>query len=69
MCFGYVQRRASPVIADEDHRSPPFLRFFAQPISSLKTPGGDLMDQCSKRHDIPAALQATPPTSRGTIYS
>jgi hypothetical protein len=33
---------------------------------SPRTPGGNLMDQCSK-HDTPSALQATSPTSRGTI--
>ena len=27
-----------------------------QPISSRRTPGGGLMDQCSHRHDIPSAL-------------
>jgi len=27
------------------------------------------MDQCSQRHDIPSALQATSPTGRGTLYS
>src|ERR1700758_3287300 len=58
-----------PVIADEDHRSQPLSLVLAQPVSSLRQPGGDLMDQCSKRHDIPSALQATPPTGRGTLYS
>jgi hypothetical protein len=55
-----------PVITNEDHQSPPFLNPAAdQPVSSPRTPGGELMDQCSDRHDIP--LQATPPTGRGTI--
>jgi hypothetical protein len=57
-----------PVVADEDHRSPPFPSVLAQPISSLRTPGGDLMDQCSAaRHPISAT--GDPPTGRGTIYS
>jgi hypothetical protein len=34
---------------------------------SPRTPSGELMDQCSDRHDIPTALQATSPTGRGTI--
>jgi hypothetical protein len=34
--------------------------------SSRRTPGGNLMDQCSK-HDTPSALQMTSPTNRGTI--
>ena len=34
-----------------------------------ETPGGDLMDQCSRRHDIPSALQAThqPAGARSTV--
>jgi hypothetical protein len=38
-------------------------------FESLRTPGGDLMDQCSKRHDIPSALQAThqPAGARSTV--
>ena len=43
-----------PLVADKDiidHR--PFLdSVLAHPVSSPRTPGGDLMDQCSKRHDI-----------------
>ena len=36
------------------------------PAVSLKAASSPLMDQCS-RHDIPPAITATSPTSRGTI--
>jgi hypothetical protein len=61
MCFG-------PVITHEDHRSPPFLRVqLSINLFEPEAPGGNLMDQCSNRHDIPSALQATSPTDRGTL--
>ena len=36
-----------PVIAHEDHQSASLDPVVAQPVSSLRAPSGDLMDQCS----------------------
>jgi hypothetical protein len=57
----------SPVVPNEDRR----LAFWSvwvnlfEPKDTRRQPNGSVL----YRHDTPQALQATSPTSRGTIYS
>src|SRR3954471_7532420 len=53
-----------PVVADEDHLMSTSC-VVVDSLSSPRTPGGGLMDQCSYWHDIPSALQATSPNRPG----
>ena len=55
-----------PVHSYKDHSVATFQLVGSTPAVSLEVASSPLMDQCS-RHDIPPAITATSPTSRGTI--
>jgi hypothetical protein len=62
----YVVMGLGPVHSYKDHSVATFQLVGSALAVSLEVASSPLMDQCS-RHDIPPAITATSPTSRGTI--
>ena len=62
----HVVMGLGPVHSYKDHSVATFQLVGSTPAVSLEVASSPLMDQCS-RHDIPPAITATSPTSRGTI--
>jgi hypothetical protein len=60
----YIVMGLGPIHPNKDHLLSPLTRI--EPNLSLEAASSPLMDQCSK-HNIPPAVTATSPTSRGTV--